>query len=199
MPIRCASIEQLKDGEKLRVGVRKEMMPWGRERLAEAAYETAVTENSKEHPDRCKVLWNLDCATNLNPQFLEAIQMKEELTGRVVTTSDNSSIRRFVQERIMAEQANPPATRPAPHAVPISATTQPMSTGPMSPSTQPMVAAQGPTTKPAIAYLDIKPTPPATRPTAINDNSAFKTEEENAQPTKVTDTKSAADEDMDDK
>ena len=32
-------------------------------------------------------MWHLDCATNLNPKFLEAIEMKEEITGKEVTTS----------------------------------------------------------------------------------------------------------------
>ena len=102
------SAEQMKVIEQMRVGVRKGMMPWGRERLAESAYQSAVAEMAKENPDKCKALWNLNVATNLNPHYTEAIVMKEELTGKVVTTSDNSSIRQFVSNQILAEKLNPP-------------------------------------------------------------------------------------------
>ena len=43
--------EELKDAERLRVGMRKGMMPWGRERLAETSYEKAVEELNKPNPD----------------------------------------------------------------------------------------------------------------------------------------------------
>jgi type IV pilus secretin PilQ/predicted competence protein len=99
-----ASEETLRDIEKLRVGIRKGMMPWGRERLAEASYEKAVKEMNKRNPSRQKALWHLNAATNLNPQFLEAIKMKESLTGRELTSVDNSSIRGFVKHQILAER-----------------------------------------------------------------------------------------------
>jgi type IV pilus assembly protein PilQ len=95
----------LKDMEKLRVGVRKGMMPFGRERLAESAYDCAVAEMNKPNPDRQKALWHLDCATNLNPSFLEAIKMKERLSGHEVTTVDNSTSRDFVKRMILADRS----------------------------------------------------------------------------------------------
>jgi hypothetical protein len=63
-------------------------------------------------------LWHLNCAINLNPKFLEAIEMKEKITGKVVTDVDNSAIRSFVRRQIMAEMPAPstaaaPATRPS--------------------------------------------------------------------------------------
>ena len=73
--------------------MRHGMMPWGRERLAELHYEQAVKEWNKPNPDRQKVLWHLNCATNLNPTFPEAIDLKAKVTGREVTSADNSSIR----------------------------------------------------------------------------------------------------------
>jgi type IV pilus assembly protein PilQ len=97
------SEEEMQDAEKIRVGVRKGMMWFGRERLAETAYENAVAELSKPVPDVQRALWHLDCATNLNPQFLEAINLKEKLTEKRVTDVDNSSIRSFLTREIMAE------------------------------------------------------------------------------------------------
>ena len=42
----------MKEAEELRVGVRKGMMWFGRERLAESAYENAVAEMKKPQPNR---------------------------------------------------------------------------------------------------------------------------------------------------
>jgi hypothetical protein len=109
------SEDEIKRMEQLRVGVRKGMMPWGRERLAEGEYEKALAELKKDHPNNQKVLWHLDCATNLNPTFLEAMELKQRTTGREVSVSDNSSIRSFVQNAILAEREPgapvPPGTR----------------------------------------------------------------------------------------
>lgn len=93
--------------DKLRVGVRRGMMPTGRERLAELSYEKALAELAKPEPNRSRALWHLDIATNLNPQFLEAIQLKERLTGVELSSVDNSSIRGFIRRRTLAEQDVP--------------------------------------------------------------------------------------------
>jgi len=162
------SEEMLKDTERLRVGVRRGMMWFGRERLAESNYQEAVEEMSKPVPNRKKALWHLNCATNLNPKFLEAIKMKEMLTGEIVSTTDSSSIRSFVKRSILSDFAP---------------TTQPMDVAPLnqeSPATQPTVhspatplepltpvSALGPTTLPADTQARIeKVEGPATKPTA---------------------------------
>lgn len=95
---------ELKNAEKLRVGVRKDMMPWGRERLAVTNYEWAVNELNKPNPDTDRALFFLNSATNLNPHFLEAIDLKERVTGREITDPDNSSIRGFVKRQILADK-----------------------------------------------------------------------------------------------
>jgi type IV pilus assembly protein PilQ len=102
-----ASVEEAKEAEKMRVGVRKGMMWFGRERLAETAYENAEAELAKPKPNMHLVLWHLNCAINLNPKFIEAIDLKEKITGRQVTDVDNSAIRYFVRQQIMAETAGP--------------------------------------------------------------------------------------------
>lgn len=107
------SIAQAKDFDKLRVGVRKGMMVTGRERLAEISFEKAQAELARPEPDRAKALWHLDIATNLNPKFKEAIELKEKLTGAELSSVDNSSVRGFVKRRVMAESGMPPSTRPA--------------------------------------------------------------------------------------
>ncbi len=130
------SREQLKNAEKMRVGVRRGMMPFGRERMADWYYHIALNEMSKSNPDRKKAIFFLDCATSLNPTFMEAINLKQELTGREVTTSDGSSIRTFVTKAIMVDLP-PPATQPAAEAP----STQPLASNP-TPSTQPLADLQ---------------------------------------------------------
>ena len=98
-----ASEAEMKDAEKLRVGTRRGMMPWGRERLAESSFEQATAEMNKPNPDRQKAVWHLNCATNLNPKFIEAINLKQKISGTEVTSVDNSAIRSFVRARILAD------------------------------------------------------------------------------------------------
>jgi len=96
--------DELKRAEKLRVGVRKGMMPWGRERLAETAYDAALAELKKPNPNNHNVLWHLDCATNLNPKFIEAIELKQRVSGREVTAVDNASVRSYVRDMILNDR-----------------------------------------------------------------------------------------------
>jgi type IV pilus assembly protein PilQ len=157
------SEEDLKRTEQLRIGARRGMMWFGRERLAESAYESAKREMAKEHPNRKSALWHLDSALNLNPKMLEAIEMKQELTGKEVTGTDGSSVRYYVRKAILEDVAGP-ATRPStrPSDVTLSAishnaepapATQPVA---MAPATQPVTTADaGPTTQPTVAEAEI--------------------------------------------
>jgi type IV pilus assembly protein PilQ len=150
------SAEQLKMGEALRVGVRKGMMPWGRERLAQMWYDAALKEMEKKNPDRKLAKWHLDSATNLNPKFSEAMLLKQQLTGYEVTAADGSSVRSFVRTAILHDTApaDAAATQPS-AAAPAAAATRPASIAMRSysqaapatrPTTRPM--AWAPTTKP---------------------------------------------------
>jgi type IV pilus assembly protein PilQ len=137
-----ASEDLARDGDKLRVGVRRGMMPWGRERMAELSYEWAQDELKKPNPNREKVLWHLNCSTNLNPKFLEAIKLKERMTGEVLEASDNSSMHSFVRRQVIADRNF--TAEPLPRSTPIDRrdlepTTQPASTilEPVAPTTRP--------------------------------------------------------------
>lgn len=158
------SEKQFKDAEKLRVGTRKGMMWWGRERLAQMNYEQAVAELNKAKPDRKKAIWHLDAATNLNPKFTEAINLKQDLTGKEITTSDGSSVRSFVRRAMLVDKA--PATQPRADA---EATKDAVAA---KPSTQPVAA--GPTSQPSVAATAVLDTEneviaaaPATNPSVV--------------------------------
>jgi type IV pilus assembly protein PilQ len=156
-----ASEQAMKDWEKIRVGVRRGMMCFGQERLAENAYNAAVAEMNKPQPNRRLAIWQLDCATNLNPMFKEAIDMKQTLSTRELTTVDNSSIRDFVRHRVMEERAagSRSAAPAAAPAVVIASECRPLDTvsAPAAPTTRPVATAQPAATIPA-------PTEPTTRP-----------------------------------
>jgi type IV pilus assembly protein PilQ len=107
----AASEAEQREAEKLRVGVRRGMMPFGRERLAESCYESAVKELNKPDGKTSTALWYLDSATNLNPKFIEAIDLKEKLTGKVIRSVNNCTFRSFVREQVLNDR--PPATQPA--------------------------------------------------------------------------------------
>jgi hypothetical protein len=130
------SMKAMGDAQRMRVGIRKGMMPWGRERMAELSYEWAQKELAKPNPDQGKVLWHLNVATNLNPHFMEAIKLKEKISGAQLYGVDNSTIRDFLRDRVMASEpdragGSAPQTPPEKKSV-IPPAQSPVSSMPMS-------------------------------------------------------------------
>jgi len=175
-----ASEDEQKEIEKMRVGARKELMFFGRERLAESAYEDAIAELNSRHPNMDKAVWHLNCAIDLNPHFIEAIDLKEKITGKQVTDVDNSTIRGFVRRMIMEDNPPPPTNTGAalppsilapPQRQVAQAATQP-TTAPTAaiaaapaPSTQPVQqSAQATIVAPVISADGITSKSPSTRP-----------------------------------
>ena len=111
------SDDELRRAEKLRVGTRRGMMPWGRERQAQANYEAAVRSLSQDPPQRGRARFFLNAALHLNPSFIEAMELRERLTGREVAEADGSTVRGFVRRAIAADlrraAAGEPTTVPA--------------------------------------------------------------------------------------
>jgi type IV pilus assembly protein PilQ len=147
------SEQELRMAEQLRVGVRKGLMPWGRERMAEGWYESAKKEMAKPKPNRGAAKWHLDAAINLNPHFAEAMKLREELSGYELTAADGSTIRGFVRRAILNDVV--PSTQPttAPVIQAEAPATQPFTFGDATaeaPATQPSeeMTAENPTTQP---------------------------------------------------
>ena len=91
----------LAEVERRRVLAHRGLMPWGRERLAQAHYNWALEH---EHAGRRnRALWDLDLALMLNPRFIEADRLREELSGVATEEPDNSVVRNVVREMIQAE------------------------------------------------------------------------------------------------
>jgi type IV pilus assembly protein PilQ len=138
--------DELRKADQLRIGVRKGMMPWGRERLAESEYEKALAAYNKPKRNNQKVLWHLNAALNLNPKFVEAIELKQQVGGKELNTIDNSSVRRLVTRMILNDRVGgatpPPAprtegeTKPAIPSIPQASTQEPSNPAGEEPSGQ---------------------------------------------------------------
>ncbi|HSV15711.1 MAG TPA: hypothetical protein VLI90_15725, partial [Tepidisphaeraceae bacterium] len=176
------SEEQQKRIEDYRVGVRKGMMIWGRERLAETAYQNALASLREPNPNRGMAMWHLNNATNLNPQFVEAMELKEKISGREVTASDNSSIRQFVSKAIISDQGTLQTPPPVMDIMPRRSTTMPTSTAGVATSqpaaVTPVAAvpimeqfpATQPTTEPSLVELTDATTQPTSQPAVAEDD-----------------------------
>ena len=110
--------EQVKDDvERYRIGARKGLRWWGRERLAQTYMQWAKQELRKGERD--KAIWNLDMALSMLPQMIEAIRLKERLTGEAYWSeqSQYSTVKYMIQRMIMQQMGKPvelviPAQKP---------------------------------------------------------------------------------------
>jgi len=106
------------DVERYRVGMRRGLQVFGRERLAQAHYRWAMEHLSRGRTSQA--LWDARLAAYLNPKFLAAIKLVEDLTDRRVWDDDASSMRDFVALQIQQEQGEvqPRYGRPDPRTLP---------------------------------------------------------------------------------
>ncbi|MCE5276640.1 MAG: secretin and TonB N-terminal domain-containing protein [Planctomycetaceae bacterium] len=95
------------DVERFRVGARNGLQWFGRERLAECHMRCA--KQSLTEGNYGKALWSLDLALSLRPRMLEAIRLREEVTGRAYWAGHarHSSAKYAVEQMIMQELGRP--------------------------------------------------------------------------------------------
>lgn len=110
------SARALDEVEHRRVLAHRGLMPWGRERLAQAHYRWALEHQHANRPD--KALWDLELALMLNPRFIEADWLRAELSDRIHEDEDNSIVRDLVQEMIREEFGRPRTAPPAERGLP---------------------------------------------------------------------------------
>ena len=100
--------EQLKDEvERFRIGARKGLRWWGRERLAVMFLRQA--RQDLEEGKRQQAMWNLDLVLSMSPQMEEAIHLKENLTETAYWSDESrySAAQYVVQRMIMTELGKP--------------------------------------------------------------------------------------------
>ncbi|MDY6913932.1 MAG: secretin N-terminal domain-containing protein [Planctomycetota bacterium] len=109
-----AVCEQIKDDiERFRVGQRKGLRWWGRERLAQMHMRQA--RQALAVGDRAKALWQVDAALALEPRMEEAIRMHERLTGKEYWSSHAQfSSAKYVVQRMIMQELDKPVERVIP-------------------------------------------------------------------------------------
>jgi type IV pilus assembly protein PilQ len=104
------------DIERVRVGMRRGLRWFGRERLAQAHYRAALEHYANGQYD--KALWDARMALHNSPKMLAAIQLKEEILQQRDWEEEGSVHRGFMSRLIMSERnmgiEEPMFERPAP-------------------------------------------------------------------------------------
>ena len=110
----AAGEEVRQDLERMRVGLRRNMMWHGRERLAQTHYRKALEHFANGDVDRA--LWDVRMALHNYPRFVSAIELKEEILESRDWDDDGTATRAFIHGIIMEEQGLhlPDYGRPAP-------------------------------------------------------------------------------------
>ena len=96
--------------EHRRVLAHRGLLPWGRERLAQAHYRWALEHSRANRTD--KALWDLELALMLNPRFIEADWLRAELSDRIYEETDNSVVRDMIQQMIHEDFKNDATRQP---------------------------------------------------------------------------------------
>jgi len=94
-----AARELLADAERFRVGMRQGLQWHGRERLAQAYYRAAADHLRRGH--RTLALWEVGAAIDLQPTFLDAIRMREQILHRELAEPVSSAIKDMVIRHIL--------------------------------------------------------------------------------------------------
>jgi len=100
--------EQLKDDiERFRIGQRKGLRWWGRNRLAQTYMRWA--KQAVTRGELSKALWNLDMALSMSPKMEEAIHLRERLTNKAYWADESrDSVSAYVIQRMVMQELGKP-------------------------------------------------------------------------------------------
>ncbi len=96
-----AQRDLFEDVERIRVGCRRGLLGTGRERLAQAYFQQALS--SLEHGHRGLALLNVRMALHNQPKHLSAIKLKERLLNQRMWDDEGTNMRAFLWKLIQAE------------------------------------------------------------------------------------------------
>jgi type IV pilus assembly protein PilQ len=102
------SEKQAQDVNRMMLGNRAGLQPWGRDRIAQLWFSKAQEELDKGHK-KTALMFN-DWALNTNPRFIEAIKLREQITAKRVREADESSNASFVRDVLRGDAATTPNT-----------------------------------------------------------------------------------------
>jgi type IV pilus assembly protein PilQ len=115
------SLREQEDVQRMLLGNRAGLQPWSRERISQMWLAKAQEETAKG--DTEKACMYVEWSLNTNPRLLEAIRLREKLTGRKMDEKTDSSVTDLVKNTLKGDAATtpdkggagiyPPATIPA--------------------------------------------------------------------------------------
>lgn len=88
--------------ERYRMGLRRGLQNWSRERLAQAHYRWALEHLAAGRTNRA--LWDAQMAVHNAPRFLPAQELIDDLRRRRIWDEDASAVRQHIQRLIAADQ-----------------------------------------------------------------------------------------------
>jgi len=95
----------LDDMERLRVGIRESMQFFGRERLAQANYHSALDYASSGEWDKAE--WHTTLAIHNHPTFVDAIKLRENILQKRSWDDSGTASRNFVRKLILRKAGLP--------------------------------------------------------------------------------------------
>ena len=108
------------DAELTMMGAHQGLLPWSKTRLTQSHLRDAREAMAKG--DKKKALWSANLALYLDPTFVEAMRVREQITGEKVYCSDrsilNRSIDKFIDDAVPAAALEPAADATATPAEP---------------------------------------------------------------------------------
>jgi len=97
-----------RDVEDAQLGARRGLLPWSRTKLT-SSHMTQAMEHKRQGQTE-KALWDVNLALYLDPGMVEAIQLKEELTGEKLRFHEHSRLNdvvdRMVEHQLKLEKQN---------------------------------------------------------------------------------------------
>lgn len=96
--------------ELAQIGARQGLLPWSRSKLTAAHYRNAMQHYQAGNAD--KALWSANMALRLDPRFIEARKLKEQITGEHVTPVNRSMLKDVI-EGVVREQLGAQPQMPA--------------------------------------------------------------------------------------
>lgn len=93
------------DVERVRTGMRRGLLGTGRERLAQAYFQEAVTQAERGKDDLA--LLNVRMALHNQPRHIGAIKLKEKLQARRAWDDEGARSRTFLLDLLRSERGNP--------------------------------------------------------------------------------------------
>ncbi len=120
----AVSAQLMNDVERFRMGLRKGLRWWGRNRLSQTHMRWARQAANSGH--NSTALWNLDMALSLDPKMIQAIRLKEKLTEKAYWADEYRwSAVRYVIPRMMMQELGRPVDMIIPPDRPLSSTALP--------------------------------------------------------------------------